>query len=54
MGDRLPASITPLEPDYKFINVSEKSDEPEDWLLHPTGYVFQFEAKKAWKSDLTV
>ena len=29
------------------INVAEKSNQTEDWLLHPTGYVFQFDAQKA-------
>ena len=35
-----------LQPDYKFIDVAEKSNQPKDWLLHPTGYVFQFDAQK--------
>ena len=53
MGNRLPANITSLKPDYSHINVAEKSDQPEDWLLHPTGYVFQFDAQKAQKPALT-
>ena len=31
-----------MKPDCSSINVAEKSNQPEDWLLHPTGYVFQF------------
>ena len=46
IGNRLPAYITSLQPDYKFIDVAEKSNQPEDWLLYPTGYVFQFDARK--------
>ena len=46
IGSRLPANISSLRPDYKFINVAEKSTQPKNWLLHPTGYVFQFEAQK--------
>ena len=49
IGKRLPANITSLEPDYKFINFAENSNQPEDWLLHPTGYVFQFDAHKKKK-----
>ena len=40
---RLPATFSSLKPDCSSINVAEKSDQPEDWLLHPIGYVFQFE-----------
>ena len=47
-----PANITLLKPDYSHSNLAEKSNQPEDWLLHPTGYVFQFDAQKAWKPDL--
>ena len=45
-GNRLPATMSSLQPDYKFINVAEKSNQPEDWRLHHTGYVFQFDARK--------
>ena len=45
------ANITLLKPDYSHSNVAEKSDRPQDWLLHPTGYVFQFDAQKAWEPD---
>ena len=41
-----------LQPDYKFVDVAEKSNQPEDWLLHPTGYVFQFDAEKGKKPAL--
>ena len=47
---RLPATISSLEPDCSSINVAETSDKPKDWLLHPTGFVFQFDAEKAQKS----
>ena len=46
IGKRLPANITSLKPDYKFINVAENSNQPKDWLLHPTGYVFEFDARR--------
>ena len=46
---RLPATFSSLKPDCSSINVAEKSDQPKDWLLHPTGYVFQFDAQKAQK-----
>ena len=51
---RLPATISSLKPDYSHISVAENSDKPEDWLLHPIGYVFQFKMsidflKTAWK-----
>ena len=39
---RLAATFPSLKPDCSFINVAEKSNQPEDWLLHPIGYVFQF------------
>ena len=45
--------MSSLQPDYKFIDVAEKSNQPKDWLLHPTGYVFQFDAQKAQKPALT-
>ena len=44
--------MSSLQPDYKFINVAEKSNQPKDWLLHPTGYVFQFDAQKDQKLAL--
>ena len=44
--------MSSLQPDYKFINVAEKSNQPKDWLLHPTGYVFQFDAQEAKKPAL--
>ena len=45
---RLPATFSSLKPDYSHISVAENSDKPEDWLLHPIGYVFQFDAQKEW------
>ena len=50
---RLAATFPSLKPDCSFINVAEKSNQPEDWLLHPIGYVFQFDAQKAQKPALT-
>ena len=50
-GNRLPATLSSIQPDYKFIDVAEKSNQPKDWLLHPTGCVFQFDAQKAQKPD---
>ena len=45
VGNRLPATISSLKPDCSSIDKAEKSDQPEDW--HPTGYVYQFDAKKS-------
>ena len=33
-----------LKSDCSSIVTAEKSDQPEDWLLHPTGHVFNWEA----------
>ena len=49
IGNRLPANMIPLKPDCSSIDVAEKSNQPEDWLLNPTGYVFQLDAQKAQK-----
>ena len=49
---RLTATFSSLKPDCSFINVAEESNQPEDWLLHPIGYVFQFDAQKAQKPAL--
>ena len=46
IGNRFPVNMSSLQPDYKFINVAEKSNQPKDWLLHPTGYVFRFDVQK--------
>lgn len=43
--------MSSLKPDFKAIDLAEKSTSPEDWLLHPTGIVFQFDAKKLIKSN---
>ena len=51
---RLPATISSLEPDCSSINLAEKSNQPKDWLLHPIGYVFQFNAQKTQKPALPV
>ena len=32
--------------------MAENSDQPKDWLLYPTGYVFQFDAQKDQKPAL--
>ena len=47
----LPATISFLKPDCKSINLAAKSEKKKDWLLHPVGYVFRFDAKKTGKSD---
>ena len=47
---RLPATISSLEPDCSSINLAEKSNQPKDWLLHPTGCVFQFHATAFFKA----
>ena len=49
---RLPATFSSLTPDCSSIDVAEKSNQPQDWLLHPTGYVFQFDAQKTQKPAL--
>ena len=49
IDNRLPAHMISLKPDYSSIDAAEKSSQPEDWLLHPTGFVFQFDAQKARK-----
>ena len=46
---RLPATFSSLTPDCSSIDVAEKSNQPEDWLLHPVGFVFQFDSQKALK-----
>ena len=51
---RLPATFSSLKPDCSSINVAEKSNQPEDWLLHPIGYVFQFDAQKDQKQDYII
>ena len=43
---RLPTTLSFLKPDYSSINEASKSWEVKDWLLHPVGYVFRFDAKK--------
>ena len=42
---RLPPSAHFLRPDCSAINSAETSDQPEAWLLHPTGITFKFDAK---------
>ena len=44
MNNRLPAGITALRPDCSTINLAETSTKPENWLLHPTGISFKFDA----------
>ena len=42
---RLPLTAHSLRPDCSTINLAEKSEKPENWLLHPTGITFKFEVK---------
>ena len=44
-SNRLPASTHSLRPDCSSIHSAETSDQPEAWLLHPTGITFKFDAK---------
>ena len=48
-GNRLPASISSLKPDCSSIDKAENSNEHKNWLFHPVGHVFKFDAKKAKK-----
>ena len=41
----LVTSLGSLRPDCSTINLAETSDKPEQWLLHPTGITFKFDAK---------
>ena len=42
---RLPPRAHSLRPDCSTINLAETSDQPADWLLHPTGITFKFDAQ---------
>ena len=42
---RLPPCAHSLRPDCSTINWAEISDQPADWLLHPTGITFKFDAQ---------
>ena len=42
---RLPSNARSLRPDCSTIHLAETSDQPKDWLLHPTGITFKFDAK---------
>ena len=44
-ANRLPSSARSLRPDCSTINLAETSDQPADWLLHPTGITFKFDVK---------
>ena len=46
-GNRLLASTSALKPDCSSIDKAENSNEPKNWLFHPVGHVFKFDAKKA-------
>ena len=46
IDNRLPANMISLKPDCSSIDAAVTSNQPRDWLLHPTGYVFQFDAQK--------
>ena len=41
---RLPSRALSLRPDCSAIHSAETSDQPADWLLHPTGITFKFNA----------
>ena len=46
-NNRLPATISSLKPDCSSFKAAEKlTAQPKDWLLYPTGFVFQFKHKK--------
>ena len=34
-----------MRPDCSAIHSAETSDQPADWLLHPTGITYKFDAK---------
>ena len=42
---RMPSNARSLRPDCSTINLAVTSDQPKDWLLHPTGITFKFDAK---------
>ena len=44
-------SLGTLRPDCSSINLAETSTKPEDWLLHPTGITFRFDAKLKSKTN---
>ena len=49
---RLPVVARSLRPDCSTINLAESSDQPKDWLLHPTGITFKLDAKlKTFKGN---
>ena len=39
-------SLGTLRPDYSTIDAAKFSDQPQDWLLHPTGITFEFDVKR--------
>ena len=49
-GNRLPASISSLKPDCSSIDKAKNSKEPKNWLFHPVGHVYKFDAQKATKT----
>ena len=44
-------SLGILRPDCSALDAAEFSDDPQDWLFHPTGITFHFDAKKCIHSD---
>ena len=44
-SNRLPPSAHSLRPDCSAIHSAETSDQPEAWILQPTGITFKFDAK---------
>ena len=44
--NKLPSVVYSLRPDCSTINLAETSDNPQNWLLHPTGISFKFDVKK--------
>ena len=44
---RLPAQYSSLTPDHNYISgPNATSNNPRDWLLYPTGIIFEINAKK--------
>ena len=41
----MPSSAHNLRPDCSAIHSAETSDQPKEWLLHPTGITYEFDAK---------
>ena len=50
----MPTSAHSLRPDCSTINLAETSNKPEEWLFHPTGITFKFDAKKFEKNSFLI